>query len=32
MSDKPLAPAIDGWHTMDAKPHLIGSQCKHCGT
>ena len=32
MSDKPLAPAIDGWHTMDAKPHLIGTQCKTCGT
>jgi len=32
MSNKPLAPAIDGWHTMDAKPHLIGTQCKHCGT
>ena len=32
MSDKPLAPAIDGWHTMAAKPHLIGTQCKSCGT
>jgi uncharacterized OB-fold protein len=32
MSDKPLAPAIDGWHTMEAKPHLIGSQCQQCGT
>ena len=32
MSDKPLAPAIDGWHTMEVKPHLIGTQCKHCGT
>ena len=27
MSDKPLAPAIDGWHTMEVKPHLIGTQC-----
>jgi uncharacterized OB-fold protein len=32
MSEKPLAPAIDGWHTMSAKPHLIGSQCTACGT
>ena len=32
MSDKPLAPAIEGWHTMNAKPHLIGTQCKECGT
>ena len=32
MSAKPLVPAIDGWHTMDAKPHLIGTQCEQCGT
>ena len=32
MSEKPLAPAIDGWHTMDAKPRLIGTQCTACGT
>jgi len=32
MSEKPLAPAIEGWHTMDPRPHLIGSQCKACGT
>ncbi len=32
MSEKPLAPAIEGWHTMDAKPHLIGTQCTACGT
>jgi uncharacterized protein len=33
MSNKPLAPAIDGWHTMDAdQPRLIGSQCSSCGT
>lgn len=32
MSDKPLAPAIEGWHTMEARPHLIGSQCHQCGT
>lgn len=32
MSDKPLAPAIEGWHTMGAKPHLIGTQCTACDT
>lgn len=32
MSEKPLAPAIAGWHTMSSKPHLIGSQCSDCGT
>ena len=32
MSDKPVAPAIEGWHTMEAKPHLIGTRCKSCGT
>jgi len=32
MRDKLLAPAIAGWHTMDEKPHLIGSQCSACGT
>lgn len=32
MSAKPYAPAIDGWHTMEAKPHLIGTRCEGCGT
>lgn len=33
MSNKPQAPAIEGWYTMDArKPQLIGSRCKDCGT
>jgi len=32
MSGKPLVAAIDGWHTMTAEPHLIGSQCCECGT
>ncbi len=33
MSVKPLAPAIDGWHTMDMdQPHLIGTRCTDCGT
>lgn len=30
---KPIVPALEGWFTMDAeKPHLIGTQCKSCGT
>lgn len=32
MSEKSLAPAIEGWHTMSPKPHLIGTQCAACGT
>lgn len=32
MTDKPRVPALAGWHTMDTKPHLIGSQCTHCDT
>ena len=33
MSDKPIAPAIDGWFTMDTdSPQLIGAQCDKCGT
>ena len=31
-NDKPKSPAIEGWHTMDAKPHLLGTQCVACGT
>ncbi len=32
MSEKPLVPAIEGWYTMAAKPHLIGTRCEACGT
>ena len=32
MSGKLQAPAIEGWHTMEASPHLIGSRCKSCGS
>lgn len=33
MSAKPLAPAIEGWFTMDTQqPHLIGTRCCDCGT
>lgn len=32
MSDKPLAPAIEGWHTMGDPAHLIGTRCTACGT
>ena len=29
---KPFAPAIEGWHTMEEKPCLIGTQCDQCGS
>jgi len=30
---KPQVPVLEGWFTMDAEqPHLIGTQCKACGT
>ncbi len=33
MSDKPIAPAIEGWYTLDnQQPHLIGTCCESCGT
>lgn len=32
MSTKPRVAALEGWHTMDAQPHLIGTQCESCGT
>ena len=32
MSDKAVAPAIEGWFTTGDDPHLIGTQCKTCGT
>jgi len=33
MSAKPQIPVLDQWFTMDAKqPHLLGTQCKTCGT
>lgn len=25
-------PAIEGWFTLDAEPHLIGCRCSACGT
>ena len=25
-------PAIEGWFTTDAEPHLIGARCPVCGT
>ena len=33
MSGKPQNPAIEGWHTMEPSPHLIGTRCKSgiCG-
>ena len=32
MTDKPLSPAIAGWHTTNAEPHLIGTRCRCCNT
>ncbi len=29
---KKQIPVLEGWFTMDAQPHLIGTQCKACGT
>jgi uncharacterized OB-fold protein len=31
-SNKPYAPAIEGWHTMGDEPCLIGTQCDECGS
>jgi uncharacterized OB-fold protein len=32
MSQKPRVAALEGWHTMESQPHLIGTQCEACGT
>lgn len=33
MTDSGLLPAIEGWYSLDPEqPHLIGAQCKHCGS
>jgi uncharacterized protein len=33
VSDRILAPAIEGWYTLDEnEPRLIGSRCAACGT
>lgn len=32
MSTKPRVAALEGWHTMEPQPHLIGTQCEACGT
>ena len=29
---KPQVPVLEGWFTLDEKPHLIGTQCSKCGT
>jgi hypothetical protein len=31
MSETPV-PAVDGWFTTDAEPHLVGTKCTSCGT
>ena len=32
MSTKPQVPVLEGWFTLEDKPHLIGTQCTKCGT
>lgn len=33
MTAKPTVPVLEGFFTLDAeKPHLLGTQCKSCGT
>lgn len=32
MSAKPQIPVLEGWFTLDEKPHLIGTCCSKCGT
>lgn len=32
MSQKPQVPVLDGWFSLDEKPHLLGSRCVKCGT
>ncbi|MEZ5508185.1 MAG: Zn-ribbon domain-containing OB-fold protein [Gammaproteobacteria bacterium] len=32
MSTKPRVPVLEGWFTLEEKPHLIGTQCAKCGT
>jgi uncharacterized OB-fold protein len=31
MSTTPV-PAVEGWFTTDAEPHLLGTRCTSCGT
>lgn len=32
MSTKPQVPVLEGWFTLEEKPHLIGTRCTQCGT
>lgn len=32
MSQKPQVPVLDGWFSLDEKPHLLGSRCVKCGS
>lgn len=32
MSTKPQVPVLEGWFTLEEKPHLIGTRCTKCGT
>ena len=29
---KQIAPAVEGWFTMDGEPRLLGTRCSSCGT
>ena len=30
--EKKIAPAVEGWFTMDGEPRLLGTKCTSCGT
>lgn len=32
MNSKPQVPVLEGWFTLEEKPHLIGTRCTKCGT
>jgi len=32
LTTKTRVPAVEGWFATDGAPHLIGSQCRACGT
>lgn len=32
MNTKPHLPVLEGWFTLEEKPHLIGTRCIQCGT
>ncbi len=32
MAERKTQPTMEGWFTTDDEPHLIGTQCRACGT